>query len=69
MRRLKLQFISVSVVAVAAASSQAAFAADEGTSATSGDIVVTARREKTARIEQQIAPNLVNIQAAETIAK
>ncbi len=35
----------------------------------SQDIVVTARRADTARTEQQQAPNLVNIQAAETIAK
>lgn len=37
---------------------------------TSGsDIVVTARREKTARDEEQAALNIVDIQAAETIAK
>lgn len=35
----------------------------------SGDIVVTARLEKSARSEQTIAPNLVNIQSAEAIAK
>ena len=35
----------------------------------STDIVVTARQEKTARDEQKASPNLVNIQAAETIAK
>ncbi|MDH7975953.1 TonB-dependent receptor [Sphingomonas sp. AR_OL41] len=33
------------------------------------DIVVTARRADSARTEQQRAPNLVNIQPAETIAK
>lgn len=33
------------------------------------DIVVTARRADNARSEQQNAPNLVNVQAAETIAK
>lgn len=33
------------------------------------DIVVTARRADAARAEQQIAPNLINIQPAETIAK
>ncbi len=33
------------------------------------DIVVSARRADTARTEQQQAPNLVNIQPAETIAK
>jgi len=33
------------------------------------DIVVTARLEKTARDEQKIAPNLVNILSAEAIAK
>lgn len=35
----------------------------------SGDIVVTARLEKSAREEQNTAPNLVNIQSAEAIAK
>ena len=34
-----------------------------------GDIVVTGRLESTARAEQAAAPNLVNIQPAETIAK
>lgn len=33
------------------------------------DVVVTGRRADTARTEQQLAPNLVNIQPAETIAK
>lgn len=37
--------------------------------AVSRDVVVTARLEKTARDEEKAAPNLVNIQAAETIAK
>jgi TonB-dependent receptor len=43
-----------------------AFAKTDGNS---DDIVVTARRAATARDEQQAAPNLVNVQSAETIAK
>jgi len=34
-----------------------------------GEIVVTARLEKTARNHERIAPNLINIQSAESIAK
>lgn len=37
--------------------------------AASGDIVVSARLGKTARSEQQAAPNLINIRLAEAIAK
>ncbi len=37
--------------------------------ASASDIVITARRADTARAEQKEAPNLVNIQPAETIAK
>ncbi len=65
--------VSGSLLAVLAANSAPAFAADADASdaaATSRpEIVVTARLEKTARTEQAAAINLVNIQAAETIAK
>ncbi len=59
-----LIWISVAPLALAATAAGAAEGDD------SGVIIVTApRQDKTARLAQQIAPNLVNIQAAETIAK
>jgi TonB-dependent receptor len=43
--------------------------AQDTTPSATGDIVVTGRLESTARAEQAAAPNLVNVQPAETIAK
>lgn len=62
---MRIQTVSLAALAIGLVPS-AAFADDD---AASGDIVVTARLDKTARSEQQAAPNLVNIQSAETIAK
>lgn len=65
MFRIRL-FATASIGALLFSSS--AFAADPKDD--SNDIVVTGvRQEKSARKEQQIAPNLVNIQSAEAIAK
>lgn len=70
MRTKPLVLLSVSLVAVFFASCGTAWAADRAVaSATPDEIVVSGRLEKTAREEQQIAPNLINIQAAELIAK
>jgi len=68
MRALRLSTSTAIVLASMACMAAPALAADaEGAPS---DIVVTATRlEKTARKEQQLAPNLVNIQSAEAIAK
>lgn len=68
MRVTHRTLVSVSLLAIFVANSAPAFAADDDASS-SQEIVVTARLEKTARTEQAAAINLVNIQAAETIAK
>ena len=68
MRIIKLKLVSVSALAMLAASAAPALAADAA-DANTPDIIVTARLEKTARSEQAAAINLVNIQAAEAMAK
>lgn len=67
MRHIHRSLVSVSLLAILAAYSVPVLAADAAS--TPADIVVTARLEKTARTEQAAAINVVNIQAAETIAK
>ena len=66
-RPLAKTLLATSALAVAAG----AYAAPPADTPTAeGTIVVTAQRlDKTARKEQAIAPNIVNIQSAETIAK
>ena len=70
---MEIRGIRLAAAALFASSalSPPAFASDAATRPTDNSaIVVTApRAEKTARSEQKSAPNLVNIQAAETIAK
>lgn len=68
MRYITSTLASVSLLAIFTASTGQALAAEVEASPAS-DIVVTARLEKTARTEQAAAINLLNIQAAETIAK
>ena len=69
---VRLAFLSSSVASIvlAGAASPAAAQRDNRDGVSSSEIVITAaRQEKTARSEEKEAPNLVNIQAAETIAK
>ena len=68
MRIITSTLASVSLLAIFAGSTVQADAA-EVEAAPASDIIVTARLQKTARSEQAAAVNLVNIQAAETIAK
>ncbi len=60
-----MRSVSLIAVAIALLPSVAFAQTTDGAS----DIIVTARRAETARYEQQAAPNLVNVQSAETIAK
>lgn len=61
---------SVSTLALVGLASPASAQQSDQTRSSGSQIVITApRAETTARQEQKIAPNLVNIQAAETIAK
>ena len=60
---------SVSLLALAAAAG-AQTAPASPPSAPTGEVVVTAPREEvTARLRQELAPNLINVQSAETIQK
>lgn len=64
-----MRIVSISVGAMAIAIAGQPDTAHADAADKTGDIVVTARLDKTARSEQAAAPNLVNIQSAETIAK
>ena len=66
MRTISLRALLLLGAAHAAPSLAAAADAD---TAAGSDIVVTARRNDTARSEEQAAPNLINVQAAEEIVK
>lgn len=68
MRIITSTLASASLMAIFAANAGQALAA-EAEAAPTQSIVVAARLEKTARNEQAAAINLMNIQAAETIAK
>ena len=69
MSRKSAKLICVSMFGLVTLAPQLAQAADAAAADDSATIVVNARLEKTARSEARIAPNLVNIQAAEAIAK
>lgn len=66
---MRLVPLVVSMAALAVSLLPGTAQAEAGSDDRSGGIVVTARLAKTARTEQQLAPNLVTIQSAETIAK
>jgi TonB-dependent receptor len=70
MRIRVMALVSTALGLLATCEAQAQSVPDQGAESKAGDIVVTApRKEAEAREVQQRAPNIVNVQSAETIAK